>query len=78
MRVIRAGADQFPGINQTIDDFCADALAGNMDISLVNHPQAPHSFDILLDTEETRAIIQETLTFFSRHLTDGDLSAGAL
>jgi len=71
LRVVRAGADRFPGINQTIDDFCADALARNLAITLVNHPNAPHSFDILDDTFQTKAIIRDTLEFFSDQLTAG-------
>lgn len=73
LRILRAGADQFPGINQTIDDFCADALARNMDLTLENHPNAPHSFDILDDSARTRQLIEDTLVFFSRSLATGGI-----
>ena len=69
LRIVRAGADQIPGINKTIDDFCAGALKRNLPITLVNHPEAPHSFDIFDDSESTKAIIQDVLDFFVLHLS---------
>ncbi len=68
LRIVRAGADKVPGINQTIDDFCTDALERNLPMTLVNHPKAPHSFDILDDSLETKTIIRDTLEFFSFQL----------
>jgi len=68
LRIVRAGADQFPGINQTIDDFCTDALDRNHEITLVNHPNAPHSFDILDNSQRTKIIVSETLSFFAQKL----------
>ena len=68
--IVRAGADQIPGINQTIDDFSADALAHNLPVTLVNHPNAPHSFDILDSGELTKQIIRDTLAFFVFYLRD--------
>lgn len=69
LRVVRAGADAMPGINQSIDDFCADALSRNLPMTLVNHPHAPHSFDIYDDSELTKAIVRDVLKFFVFFLT---------
>lgn len=66
--VIRAGADQVPGINPSIDDFCADALKLNLPLRLINHPTAPHSFDIFDHSDLTKAIIRGVLEFFEFHL----------
>ena len=68
MHIVRAGADQVPGINATIDDFCARALQRNLPLTLVNHAQAPHAFDLLDNTDLTRMVIQDMLNFFTFHL----------
>ena len=72
LHIVRAGADQFPGINQTIDNFCADAIEENLPITLVNHPYAPHSFDIVDHSEQSKTIVLDVLRFFVSHLTKGE------
>lgn len=68
LRIIRAGADQIPGINQTIDDFCSDALSRNLPVTLVNHSSGRHSFDIFDDGDLSRVIIRDLLSFLAFHL----------
>ena len=67
--VVRAGRDDTPGLNATIDRFVPRALAANLPISLINHPDAPHALDIVADTEESRRMIREILRFLAAHLT---------
>ncbi len=45
--IARAGADQFPGLNQSIDAFVSAALRLNLPVALMNHPAGPHAFDLL-------------------------------
>jgi dienelactone hydrolase len=59
----RAGRDEMPGLNAAMDRFAAQALAHNLPITLVNHPAAPHAFDLLHDSAATRAIVQQVLAF---------------
>ena len=51
--VVRAGQDAVPGVNASIDQFVAAALARNLPVTATNHPTAPHSFDLLDDTESS-------------------------
>jgi dienelactone hydrolase len=71
--IARAGTDQMPHLNETIDRFLARALNRNLPISLVNYPEAPHAFDLFHDSETSRQIIRQILAFMRLHLlTDED------
>ena len=60
--VVRAGLDD-PGLNQGIDLFVRNALAANVALDLVNHPQGHHGFDIADDNARSRHIIARTIEF---------------
>ena len=66
--VVRAGQDAVPGVNASIDQFVAAALARNLPVTATNHPTAPHSFDLLDDTEASREVIRQVLAFLRFHL----------
>ncbi len=66
--VVRAGRDQMPGLNDTIDRFVGAALARNLPLTVVNHATAPHSFDLLDDSEASRQVIRSMLAFLQSHL----------
>jgi hypothetical protein len=66
--VTRAGKDETPGLNADLDAFMARALVENKPITLVNYPEAPHAFDLSLDTSETRRILQQGLDFLRANL----------
>jgi hypothetical protein len=66
--IARAGRDEMPGLNAALDRFVVHALAQNLPVTLVNHPTAPHAFDILDDSETSRAVIRQVLAFLQRHL----------
>lgn len=61
--VVRAGQDEMPGLNDTIDRFVQQALALNLPITLVNHRDAPHSFDLFCDDATSRHVIAQILQF---------------
>jgi hypothetical protein len=61
--VARAGRDAFPHLNETLDRFLAEALRCNLPLTFVNHPEGPHAFDLLHDSETTREVIRQILTF---------------
>jgi len=61
--VARAGQDEFPHLNETLDRFLAHALARNLPITFVNHPTGPHAFDLLDDTATSREIVRQILGF---------------
>jgi hypothetical protein len=57
-----------PGVNESIDNFLAKALICNLPITFINHPTAPHAFDVMDDSETSREIIRQILTFMRFHL----------
>ena len=63
----RAGLDQ-PLINDTIDRFVPEALAGNATLDLMNHPTGRHGFDILDDDDRSREIIARAVAFAQAHV----------
>jgi hypothetical protein len=67
--VARAGQEQFPGLNESIDNFVAGALRRSLPITVINHASAPHAFDVFHDSEMTREIIRQILRFLSFHLS---------
>lgn len=66
--VARAGQDELPHLNETLDRFLFKALTCNLPVTLVNHAAAPHAFDLLHDSEDTREIIKQILAFMQFHL----------
>ena len=68
MFIVRAGQDN-PGLNEALDRFVVKALNRNLPITFVNYPAAPHAFDLLLDSENSREIVRQTLAFLRLHLS---------
>ena len=66
--IVRAGREHFPLLNEAIDCFMAKALTRNLPITLTNHPDGPHAFDTMHDTETSREIIRRILAFMRFHL----------
>ena len=66
--VARAGQDQTPHLNETIDRFIGGALRCNLPITFANHATAPHAFDLMDDSETTREMIRQILAFMRFHL----------
>ncbi len=66
--ILRSGRDEFPHLNETMDRFLARALDANLPVTFVNHPGAPHAFDLLHDSETSREIIRRILGFLRFHL----------
>ncbi len=65
--IVRAGQDQMPHLNETLDRFLIQALNCNLPITFVNHAAAPHAFDLFHDSETTREIIKQILAFMGIH-----------
>lgn len=72
--VIRSGKDEMPGLNESLDRFVAKATALNAPITVAHHPDAPHSFELFHDSEESRRILRQALMFLRSTLgTPGTL-----
>lgn len=68
--VVRAGRDQMPGLNDSLDRFIAAAVGRNLDLTLVNYPAGVHAFDILDESAEAKRIVSEVLGFMRCRLGD--------
>ena len=66
--LVRAGREQFAGLNDALDRFVARALSRNLPVTLVNHHTGPHAFDLDDDSETSREIVKQILTFLQFHL----------
>lgn len=74
--LVRAGRDEFPHLNETLDGFLCKALACNLPLTFVNHSEAPHAFDLFHDCETSREVIRQILEFLRfnlRSVTDTDV-----
>jgi hypothetical protein len=66
--IVRAGRDQFPAMNASIDRFMRHGIAANLPITFINHAQGQHAFDLFDDTPVSRHIVRQSLAFLRRHL----------
>ena len=64
--LVRAGRDEMPGLNASLDAFAAGALRRNLPLTILNHPEAPHAFDLFHDDARSRSIIREIVRFLAR------------
>ena len=66
--LVRAGQDTTPGLNQSADRFLLRALADDLPVTALNVPDAPHAFDLELDTAAARHAVRQVLRFLEAHL----------
>jgi acetyl esterase/lipase len=67
----RAGRDQVPMMNDSIDRFIKEALSKNVALTVMNHPTGVHGFDNQDDDERSREIIRSAIEFMKTHLLAG-------
>jgi hypothetical protein len=63
--IARAGKDEMPQLNAATDAFIAAALERNAALTVVNHPEGPHAFDLTHDSAQTRSIIAAIISFLA-------------
>ncbi len=66
--VVRAGRDEMPRLNGSIDGFLAKAAARNLPVTFVNHREGPHAYDLVDDSESSREVIRQIVAFLRFHL----------
>jgi acetyl esterase/lipase len=66
--IARAGRDQVPTMNDSIDRFSREALSKNISLTIVNHSSGVHGFDNQNDDNRSREIIQNAIAFMKLHL----------
>jgi hypothetical protein len=67
--ITRAGRDQFPAMNASIDRFIRQGIVENLPITVVNHAEGMHAFDLFDDSRTSRDIVRQTLRFLRQNLT---------
>jgi hypothetical protein len=65
--IARAGRDR-AFLNEILDEFIVVANERNLALTLMNHPNGEHAFDILNDSARSREIIKATLAFMHEHM----------
>jgi len=68
MFVARAGRDEVPTMDDSIDRFVQEALARDIALTFANHPQGVHGFDNQNNDDRSREIIRAALEFMKVHL----------
>jgi acetyl esterase/lipase len=66
--IARAGLDQTPTLNISLDRFASAALAANAPVTVINHPDGEHAFDNQNDDDRSREIVRAALDFMKTHL----------
>ena len=66
--VARAGLDQIPTMNDSIDRFIREAVARNAALTVYNHPSGVHGFDNQNPDARSREIVRAALDFMRTHL----------
>ena len=66
--VIRAGKDEFPGLNDSIDNFETEAVARNSPVSVIRYPEGVHAFDSLDDSQRSIEMIKLCIGFLRLRL----------
>ncbi|WP_224369871.1 alpha/beta hydrolase family protein [Hyalangium versicolor] len=67
MLLVRAGRDM-PQLNAVIDAFVKEARSHNAPLTLLELPEAQHSFELLDDVESSRDAMRRTAAFLNEHL----------
>jgi hypothetical protein len=66
--IVRAGGDTTPGLEPTMQRFLAAARTRGLAVTLLDHPDAPHAFDLVDDSPRTHEVIDGVLAFLKDHL----------
>jgi hypothetical protein len=66
--IVRAGRDQFTGLNDAINVFVSQALKRNLTMTLINHGTGVHGFDLFEDSDKSREVIRQILAFMTFEL----------
>jgi CBS domain-containing protein len=73
---VRAGRENYPGLNDALDLVVRRALARNLPLTLVNHAAGAHGFEVDEDRDISRFIVRQVLGFLAFHLKlqDGSMA----
>ena len=69
MFIARAGLDEVPTMNDSIDRFVSSAISKNIALTFANHPSGVHGFDNQNNDDRSREIIRNALAFMRSNLS---------
>jgi acetyl esterase/lipase/uncharacterized protein YndB with AHSA1/START domain len=69
MFVARAGLDEVPTMNDSIDRFLNTAVSKNISLTFANHPTGVHGFDNQNNDDRSREIVRNTIAFMKSNLS---------
>lgn len=69
MFIARAGQDEVPTMNDSIDRFLKTAISKNIALTFANHPSGVHGFDNQNDDDRSREIIRSAIEFMKSNLS---------
>ena len=69
MLIIRAGKDDLPRVNESIDNFQAEGIARNSPISVIRFNEGVHGFDVLDDSRRSIEMIKLCVEFLRLRLS---------
>jgi hypothetical protein len=67
--IARAGRDEMPGLNTSLDRFVGAAHEADLTLRVVDHADGPHAFDIMEPTDRTQMAIREIVGFLAANLS---------
>ena len=67
--IARAGLDEVPTMNDSIDRFVNTGVSKNIKVTLENHPTGVHAFDNQNDDDRSREIIRNLIAFMKSNLS---------
>ena len=73
--LVRAGRDEMPGLNASLDRFIASAADAGLPLTVIDVPDAPHAFDVTHDSHASRSAINQILEFLREALHASDRDA---
>jgi dienelactone hydrolase len=68
LMIVRAGADEMPGLNTSMDRFVSDALDANLPGQLLDFPEGIHGFDVFDATERSKQFVMEQIRYLLANL----------
>ncbi|HTH37075.1 MAG TPA: alpha/beta hydrolase [Pyrinomonadaceae bacterium] len=68
MFIARAGLDEVPTMNDSIDRFVNTAVSKNIKVTFENHPSGVHAFDNQNNDDRAREIIRSAIAFMRSNL----------
>ncbi|MDP6416460.1 MAG: hypothetical protein QGG54_15740, partial [Gammaproteobacteria bacterium] len=68
LMVVRAGKDEFAGINEGIEAFVAEGRGRNSNLEFIDYSEGVHSFDVLDSSPQSIEIVKRMLQFLESRL----------